>query len=119
MKSLLLHSTANLLLTNSLRLVIFITLSFTGSLGVLAAQSVEDWQLQRLLHPTAQQRAHERQGHVFIYDGLSDKEVDHALDLGFDRIDSMMFVNVKKSKDNDSVSASDDEDVDTDDAGCE
>ena len=40
------------------------------------------------------------QGHVFIYDKLNERVIDRAMDKNFERIDSMMFINVQKKKDN-------------------
>ncbi|MGA7950173.1 MAG: hypothetical protein WCA45_08470 [Thiobacillaceae bacterium] len=71
--------------------------------GVSAAQSDEadknlhDWQVRRLMQPTTQERRGEQSGKVYIYDGLTDKEVDRALDQHFDRMEAMMFVGTVKT----------------------
>ena len=90
---------------------------FTGAISAEAGQQADDWQVKRLLHPTAQQRASEQQGHVFIYDSLKEKVVDRAMEQGFDRIDSMMFINVKKNEDS-GTSTTDVDADDADDDGC-
>lgn len=52
----------------------------------------ESWQLQVLWEPTQGQLDRESRGAVMIYDGLTDKQVDQAMEVQFDRIDSMMFI---------------------------
>ena len=64
-------------------------LMFTVPVGTAAASvqtSLEQWQLRRLNEPSERERAHEREGHVYIYDGLTDREVDQALSAHFKRI---------------------------------
>ncbi|MCB1802169.1 MAG: hypothetical protein KDI82_10825 [Gammaproteobacteria bacterium] len=53
-----------------------------------------DWQLQRLMEPSAAQRAQEIRGSVVIYDGLDAGLVAQAMDEHFDRIQNMMFVRI-------------------------
>jgi len=96
-------------------------LSLATVTGAMAAQQPKDWQTQRLLHPTPNQLESERQGHIFIYDGLSAKLIDRALNQAFDRIDSMMFINIKPAdnKDVPTTGAGTDETEDDDsDDGC-
>jgi hypothetical protein len=119
MKMLLLQTRPKVALMIAVRLVIFIAFSIAGSAAALAVQPADDWQVQRLLQPTDAQRAREQQGHIFIYDGVKDRDVEHAMDQGFDRIGSMMFINVKKTKKDSAGSASDVDEDDMDDAGCE
>jgi len=69
------------------------------------------WQLHRLFEPTPQQLAQEAKGRVFIYDGLESKEVERAMDKEFDRVDSMMFIHIKKRKPTGEL-------VSHDDSGC-
>ena len=54
----------------------------------------ENWQLKRLMHPTKNQLSRELHQQVFIYIGLMDKDVNRAMDLYFDRIESIMLANV-------------------------
>ncbi|NWG39463.1 MAG: hypothetical protein HXY27_05805 [Hydrogenophilaceae bacterium] len=66
--------------------------------GENAAQTnLHQWQLRRLNQPTERERAQEIAGGIYIYDGLTDKEVDHALDRHFDRIENMMFMGTIKT----------------------
>jgi hypothetical protein len=53
-----------------------------------------EWQERRLLAPTPGEREREREGQVFIYDGMENSRVQRALDLNFDRIENMMFTRV-------------------------
>ena len=66
-------------------------------LPLLQAQSAsaEGFQERRLLAPTAAEERLERQGRVYIYDGLREETVDRAMDTQFDRVQSMMFVGTR------------------------
>ena len=50
------------------------------------------WQQLRLEQPTEAELQWERADHVMIYEGMKDREVEHALDNHFSRVQSMMFV---------------------------
>lgn len=73
-------------------------LLFTAT-GVFAEPDATDWQVRRLFQPTAEEVEHERQGAIMIYDGLSDRHIERALEQAFPRVGSMMFVNVVKTDD--------------------
>lgn len=62
-----------------------------------ADANLHQWQVRRLNQPTERERQHERDGHVYVYDGMTDREVDHALSAHFDRIEYMMFVGTLKT----------------------
>ena len=67
-----------------------------GTTMVHAAMSnpaIEDWQRERLFDPSQRQLTLEKKGKVFVYVGLTDRDVARALDEEFDRVDSMMFAN--------------------------
>jgi len=53
-----------------------------------------DYQIQRLLTPSATELAVEDRGSVYIYDSLEIKQVNAALDQHFDRIENMMFIRI-------------------------
>jgi hypothetical protein len=55
------------------------------------ALAMEQWQYNRLFSPSPADRKFEERGDVIIYDGLTDIEVNKALDEHFDRIQNMMF----------------------------
>ncbi len=69
-----------------------------GAANDPAQTNLEQWLLRRLNEPTERERAHEREGNVYIYDGLTDRQVDQALNLHFDRIEYMMFVGTRKTE---------------------
>jgi hypothetical protein len=51
------------------------------------------WQQRRLEQPTTAELQWERNIHVMIYEGMNDREVEHAMTAHFNRVQSMMFVN--------------------------
>lgn len=55
----------------------------------------DDWQLTMLHEPSAAQLSLEQRGKVFIYDGLSDRDVELAMNAQFKRVEHMMFVRTK------------------------
>jgi hypothetical protein len=83
-----------------------------------AQTNLEQWQLRRLNEPTERERAHEREGNVYIYDGLNAREVDQALSTHFDRIEYMMFVGTRKTGSTDEVNSHADGDAETESPGC-
>ncbi len=54
--------------------------------------AADEWQVRMLNQPSEAQLALEEKGRVFIYDGLTDVQVESALDQQFERMESMMFV---------------------------
>lgn len=66
-------------------------------LPLLQAQPVaaDEFQERRLLAPTAAEERLERQGRVYVYDGLLEETVDRAMDTQFNRVQSMMFVGTR------------------------
>lgn len=60
-------------------------------------RGLHDWQVRRLMEPSPQELKKERDGYVYIYDGLTEREVDTALDSQFFRIQNMMFVGTVKT----------------------
>ena len=69
-----------------------------GAANDAAEANLEQWLLWRLNDPTQRERAHEREGNVYIYDGLTDRDVDLALSRHFDRIEYMMFVGTRRTE---------------------
>ena len=84
--------------------------SLTLMLPLLQAQSAaaEEFQERRLLAPTAAEERMERQGRVYIYDGLREETVDRAMDTQFDRVQNMMFVGTRYTTETGEVYASND-----------
>ena len=89
-----------------------------GSAEGSAQTNLEQWSLRRLNEPTERERTHERQGNVYIYDGLTDRDVDQALSTHFDRIEYMMFVGTRKTVPADTANSDADGDVETESPGC-
>jgi hypothetical protein len=59
--------------------------------------SLEKWQLRRLFVPNEREREHERKGNVYIYEGLTDRQVEDAMSRHFDRIEYMLFLGTKRT----------------------
>jgi hypothetical protein len=55
---------------------------------------IYEFQYDQLMDPSAEQLRLEREGYVFIYDGLKESDIQVALDRHQDRMASMMFINV-------------------------
>jgi len=89
-----------------------------GSAAASVQTSLEQWQLRRLNEPTERERAHEREGHVYIYDGLTDREVDQALSAHFKRIEYMMFVGTRKTSATDAANSNVQGEAETESPGC-
>lgn len=89
-----------------------------GATEASAQTNLEQWQLRRLNAPTERELAHERKGRVYIYDGLSDREVDHALSAHFERIEYMMFVGTRKTVSTDAANSKVQDEADTESPGC-
>jgi hypothetical protein len=81
-----------------------------------AQANLEKWQLRRLNEPTERELAHEREGNVYIYDGLTAREVDQALSAHFERIEYMMFLGTRKAVAEDTANSN--ADVETESPGC-
>ena len=89
-----------------------------GAADTSADASLHQWELRRLNEPTERERAHERAGNVYIYDGLTDREVDKALDAHFERIDYMMFIGTRKTAPADATNSTVQGNVETESPGC-
>ena len=90
----------------SLLAVIWLAVSLPASAADPSADAnLEQWQLRRLNEPTERERAHEREGNVYIYDRLTDREVNQALNAHFDRIEYMLFVGTRKTGSTDSANS--------------
>lgn len=60
-------------------------------------KALHEWRMQRLMEPSPRDLEKERKGSVYIYDGLTEREVDDALETQFARIQNMMFVGTVKT----------------------
>lgn len=75
---------------------ILAAVTLLGGTMVHAATSdtqLEDWQQKRLFDPTERQLRMEQKGKVFVYVGLTDRDIVRAMNERFDRVESMMFAN--------------------------
>jgi hypothetical protein len=63
--------------------------------GIISAGELSEIELRRLFEPTAAERQQESKGRIYIYDGLTDKDVARAMDEEFERVESMMFIRLK------------------------
>lgn len=67
-------------------------IGFACSCYMADVSAYDDWQMERLFNPSPAELASETNGSVFIYDGLTDKVAERAMDENFERIGAMMFV---------------------------
>ena len=63
-------------------------------IGVASDVVEPSWQELRLKAPTEAQLEREREGRVFIYEGLEYNTVQEVMDQHFDRIQYMMFTQI-------------------------
>lgn len=87
-------------LTRLLQGLVLVMLASTSIAGYATEKSgvvdkVLDWQLKALFTPYKGQRKSElTKGTVYIYQYMTDKTVELAMDKQFDRIENMMFIGV-------------------------
>ncbi len=88
----------------STQLTAFPAIQRLALLGLLAlvpaagqAADVSEIELRRLLEPTQAELAQEKNGRIYIYDGVRDVDIDLALREHFNRVESMMFIRTKKT----------------------
>lgn len=89
-----------------------------GAVEASVQSSLEEWRLRRLNEPTELERRHESEGNVYIYEGLTDREVDQALGTHFDRIEHMMFLGTRRTDTTGTVSNNADGSPATESSGC-
>ena len=70
---------------------------FGASTAATAGKDVRDIELRRLFEPTPAERRAEASGRIYIYEGLRETDVARAMEEEFDRVESMMFIRVKKT----------------------
>ncbi|UCE89119.1 MAG: hypothetical protein JSW10_12615 [Pseudomonadota bacterium] len=91
-------------MTDTIRAIVFVPLvmlmtSLTPANAAAGDKAIHDWQLKRLFQPTEAQLQTEDRGQVFIYDGLTDKQVARAVSEQHHRMHAMMFTGVVKTDD--------------------
>ncbi len=70
------------------------TLCIIDSDTLLGDAITDEWQTRRLMEPTLAEVQAEMQGRIEIYHGLTDRQVNQAMDQHFGRIQSMMFTGI-------------------------
>lgn len=65
-----------------------------------AAADIRSIELRRLFEPTQAELAAEANNKIYIYDGLTEKDIDQAMADEFPRIEHMMFIRVKPANGN-------------------
>ena len=70
---------------------------WTSAVSVADESGVAEIDLRRLLEPTASELAQEQEGRIYIYEGLRDIDIEHAMDSEFDRVEHMMFIRTRKT----------------------
>ena len=75
-------------------LILFMGFSSFATADDYAADYKRLWQLKRLFSPSVRQVKMEQHQRIFTYIGLTDKEVDQAMDENFDRIESFLMANI-------------------------
>ena len=84
-----------------------------------ANDNLQQWLLRRLNDPTPRERVHEEKGNVYVYDGLTDRDVERAMNSHFDRIEYMMFVGTRRTMDRSGEPAVDPgSEAETESPGC-
>ena len=97
------------------------SLAISLVLGPAAAETtdVSEIELRRLLEPTPSELAQEERGRIYIYDGLRDSDIDHAMREQFDRVEHMMFIRTKKTDGTGAVKRNEKTgEVEVEDDGC-
>ncbi|WP_296898213.1 hypothetical protein [Thiohalocapsa sp.] len=81
------------------RLARITLVTLAACFGAASAADVSDIELRRLFNPTAAELASESEGRIYIYDGLTDVDVQRALNEEFERVEHMMFIRTRKTDD--------------------
>lgn len=92
--------------------------SGTALADATAQTNLERWLERRLNEPTERERKHERAGNVYIYDGLTDREVEKAMNAHFNRIEYMMFLGTRRTEPTGTVRSDAEGNVETESPGC-
>lgn len=58
-------------------------------------KDLREIELRRLFEPTRAELRAEREGRIFIYEGLREGDIARAMREQFQRVDSMMFIRVQ------------------------
>ena len=69
------------------------------ALATMPAKAMDNYQYKTLFAPSDYTLKAEANGRVMIYDGLTSKTIDKAMDEQFNRIENMMFVRIIHEQD--------------------
>lgn len=89
-----------------------------GAADPSADENLQKWQLRRLFLPTERELAHELKGNVYIYEGLTDHQVEQALDRNFERIEYMLFLGTRRTDESGEPMRNASGKLQTESAGC-
>jgi len=78
-----------------MRLGIFLLCSSLA--GTTLAADVRQIELRRLFEPTPAELRAEQAGRIYIYEDLRDTDVERAMKEQFHRVESMMFIRVRRT----------------------
>ncbi len=93
---------------------------YLPGLAGAAEPASNTWQMTRLFQPTQADLNREAKGRIMIYDGLTDKTVERALDEQYDRVDAMMFTSVVVTDDSgEPIRDTDTGEIITEEDGCD
>ena len=84
-----------------------------------ASNKVDTIQLRNLFEPGQSQLHRETKGHIYIYDGITDRLVNQTMDNQFNRIQNMMFVGTVVTDKQGEPAVDDQGDVIAEDDGCD
>jgi hypothetical protein len=87
-----------------------VVIAIAASTAAASSEEIDSYQQNALFHPSVSQLTRESRGLIYIYDGLTHETIDKAMDNQPDRIESMMFVNTKKTDKTGEVPVEDDDD---------
>jgi len=74
-----------------------------GTCGAAFAADVSEIERRRLFEPIEAELRAEADGRIYIYDGLREIDIAHAMDQEFDRVESMMFIRTRLTDDSGEV----------------
>jgi leucyl aminopeptidase (aminopeptidase T) len=95
-----------------------VTATLFGS-SLAAAADVSKIELRRLLDPTEAELAAEAEGRIYIYDGLTDRDIQEAMNEEFERVENMMFIRTRKTNADGELKRNEDTgEVEVADDGC-
>jgi hypothetical protein len=72
-------------------------LALAVATGTTVAGDLTEIEQRRLFSPTEDELRAEATGRIYIYDGLSESDIARAMNQEFERVESMMFIRVKKT----------------------